>query len=295
MKVLFQTLSVIGSVLFSNVTPINAAFVNESEILRNRYDALRGSLNQNQFQQPIYLESSEASGGVRGDIYARVDYSFPLLRAAFSDPANWCNIMILHPNIKYCRPSNDNAEKILTVYIGSKRAQPLADAHRMLLSYKITSTSSGYIGVQLYAERGPLKTSNYSIGLEVVAIEKDVTFVHLSYSYSYGMSGLLAMQAYLLTSGQGKEGFTIANKQANGQPNYVRGMRGVVERNTMRYFLASEAFLNAALSPPEQQCEKRLTNWIGLVKQYPRQFDDIEAKTYLDLKRSEILRQNTTR
>ena len=83
----------------------------------------------------------------------------------------------------------------------------------MLLSYHITSTSSGYIGVQLYAERGPLKTSNFSIGLEVVAIEKDATFVHLSYSYSYGMSGRVAMQAYLLTSGQGKEGLlSLTNK-----------------------------------------------------------------------------------
>ena len=63
----------------------------------------------------------------------------------------------------------------------------------------------------------------------------------------------------------------------------------------MRYLLATEAFLNAGLSPPDEQSEKRLNNWIGRVKQYPRQLDDIETQTYLDMKRSEILRQNMTR
>src|SRR6185295_10225999 len=118
-----------------------------------------------------------------------------------------------------------------------------------------------YFAVNLFAETGPLSTSDYHIVLEAAPLDAGKTIVHLTYSYAYGVAGRLAMQAYLATIGRGKVGFTIAGKLPNGAPDYIGGVRGVVERNTMRYFLAIDAYLAALAVPAPEQFEKRLQNW----------------------------------
>jgi hypothetical protein len=117
------------------------------------------------------------------------------------------------------------------------------------------------------------------------------TFIHLSYSYAYGLVGRLAMQAYLGTTGRNKVGFTVAGTQTDGQPLHIGGMRGVVERNTMRYHLAIEAFLGALSEPPQAQLEKRLHDWFAAIERYPLQLHEMEQAAYLDMKRKEYRRQ----
>jgi len=68
-------------------------------------------------------------------------------------------------------------------------------------------------------------------------------------------------------------------------------MRGVVERNTMRYYLAIEAFLGALSAPPQAQLEKRLHDWFAAVERYPRQLHEMDEGAYLDMKRRETRRQ----
>jgi hypothetical protein len=47
-----------------------------SASLRTTYAALQDKLGQNQFQRPLYLDSSEAAGVLKGEIHAIVDYPF---------------------------------------------------------------------------------------------------------------------------------------------------------------------------------------------------------------------------
>ena len=58
------------------------------------------------------------------------------------------------------------------------------------------------------------------------------------------------MQGYLATGGRDKVGFSIVGKTASGAPQYLDGMRAVVERNTMRYYLAIDAYLGARQESP---------------------------------------------
>jgi hypothetical protein len=145
--------------------------------------------------------------------------------------------------------------------------------------------------VQLSADQGPLGTRDYRIVLEAVPVEKGRTFIHLSYSYGFGTMGKLAMQIYLGTTGKDKVGFTVTGTQPDGQPQHVGGMRGVVERNSMRYYLAIEAFLGSLPAPPQAQLEKRLRDWFAAVERYPRQLHEMEQGEYLEMKRKEYLRQ----
>ena len=87
------------------------------------------------------------------------------------------------------------------------------------------------------------------------------------------------MQAYLATAGASKQGFT------------TNGVRGAVERNAMRYYLAIDAFLDSLSAPPGQQVERRLRNWFAATERYPRQLREMDAGTYLAMKRQEVQRQ----
>jgi hypothetical protein len=117
--------------------------------------------------------------------------------------------------------------------------------------------------------------------------------LHLTYSYTVNFTGRLAMQTYLGTIGINKVGFTVMGKRADGQPDYIRGMRGLMERNTMRYYLAIDSFLGAARAPPAVQIEKRLQNWFTAVEQYPRQLHEMDRRAYVEMKRAEYVRQQT--
>ena len=77
------------------------------------------------------------------------------------------------------------------------------------------------------------------------------------------------MKTSLATIGSGKLGFSQTGKQSSGQPEYIGGMRGVAERNTMRYYLAIDATLGALAKPPPMQLQKRLHSWFTTTEHIP--------------------------
>jgi hypothetical protein len=97
------------------------------------------------------------------------------------------------------------------------------------------------------------------------------------------------MKTYLATIGSDKVGFTTAG----GPSEYIGGVRGLVERNTMRYYLAIDAYLGALSSPPDKRLEQRLTNWFDATEQYPRQLHEVDRQEYLQMKHQEYERQQT--
>jgi hypothetical protein len=267
-----------------------AADGNAAAALRNRYGILQNQSPDDPFHQPLYLDSGETANGVAGSIHALVDASFVTARAALEDPAAWCDILLLHQNTKYCRASASGTDSILRVYIGRKHGQPLNDAYRVDFNHRLVARTTDYLKVLLSAEHGPLGTRDYRIMLEAVPLDGRRTVLHLSYSYIYGLAGQMAMQVYLGTLGSGKIGFTITGKGAEGRPVYIDGMRGLVERNTMRYYLAIAAHLGALSSPPQARQEQGLHDWFAAVERYPLQLHELEQAEYLDMKRKEFRR-----
>lgn len=259
--------------------------------LSGKYAELRGQLSDNQFRKPIVLVSSESRDSVAGDMYALVDQPFAAVAAALKGPGDWCEIMILHLNTKYCRASAGAQGNTLNVSIGKKFDQPVDQAYRVVFAHSVAAQTAGYLQVRLNADQGPLSTRNYLIVLEAVPVGGGRTFLHLSYSYGFGAAGRLAMQVYLGAVGSSKVGFTVTGTQADGQRQHIGGMRGLVERNTMRYYLAIEAFLGSLSVPPQARLEKRLRDWFAATERYPRQLHEMEQDEYLDMKRKEYQRQ----
>jgi len=270
---------------------VHAADQDSAGRLRAKYAELRPQLNNNQFQKPLHLDSSEAADTLTGDVYAVVDHPFATAAPALSGAGEWCEIMFLPFNTKACRVSSGDKGSILNVRIGRKHDQPVEQAHQVSFSHRVVAQTPEYLQVRLGADQGPIGTRNYRIMLEAVPVEKDRTFIHLSYSYGYGTMGRMAMQVYLGTTGKDKVGFTAAGTQADGKPQYIGGMRGVIERNSMRYYLAIEAFLGALSAPPQAQFEKRLRDWFAATERYARQLHEMEQSAYLEMKRREHQRQ----
>ena len=271
------------------------SFGAESDIsnvpLRAKYTELGKQLRTNQFQRALYLNSVESAHDLKGDIYAVVDYPFAAVNVALNNPAHWCDVLILHMNVKYCHAYRNQADTVLTVNLGRKYDQPLADAYRAEFNYRGVITAPDYFAVELNAKNGPLSTHDYRIWIEAAPLKDGRTFLHFTYAYAFGLTGRLAMHGYLATIGRDKVGFTVTGKLPNGQPAYIKGVRGVVERNTMRYYLAIDAYLTALTAPPQDQLEKRLQHWYNATDQYARQLHEVERDDYLEMKRKEYQRQ----
>ena len=259
--------------------------------LRAQHGLLQDQLRHNQFQRPLHLDSSESSGGVKGDIYALINHPFAKAASALNSPGNWCDILMLHLNTKYCRAETAATGDVINVSIGKKHDQPLDEAYRVAFAHRVANQTPDYLQVTLNADQGPLSTRDYRIVLEAIPLDNGRTFIHLSYSYAYGLMGRLAMQAYLGTVGRDKVGFTVSGNQGDGRARHIGGMRGVVERNTMRYYLAIESYLGALSTPPSAQLEKRLQDWFTACERYPLQLHEMEREAYLDMKRREYRRQ----
>lgn len=259
--------------------------------LLEKHAALVGQLAQNQYRRPLFLESSENANTVSGNAYAVLDSPFGTVSATFKSPNRWCEVLILHINTKYCRASADRSPSTLAVSIGKKTAQQLKNASALEFTYRMAAASPNYLAVQLNADKGPLGTSNYRIELQAVPLPEGKTFMHFRYSYGYGVAGRLAMQAYLATLGRGKVGFTQIHQGEKSA--YVGGVRGTVERNTMRYYLAIEAYLAALNHPPAQQLDARLQYWFDATEEYSQQLHEVDRNAYFAMKKDEYQRQQT--
>lgn len=262
--------------------------------LRARYASLQHELAQNQFGRPIYLDSVQNEGDLSGDVYAVLSHSFAKVNAALDEAAQWCDVLILHLNVKHCRSAGGPPVSALVVYIGTKHAQQLAAAQRVEFDFRVAVDTAQYLQILLHADTGPFGVRNFRLMLEAVPLDADRSFIHLSYSYSYGLLARLAMQTYLGTIGRGKVGFSVVGRTAEGRPVYVGDVRGVIERNTMRYYLAIDAYLGTFGQPAHEQLERRLRDWFAATEQYAVQLHELGEREYLEMKRAELSRQSAT-
>lgn len=259
--------------------------------LRVRHAALSAQLEHSPFPQQLHVESIDDPGASQGEVYAVVDYPVATVIDAFSSPANWCDALILHPNVKYCRPGSRDGRTVLSTAIGRNFEQPLSRAYRVEFTFGVAASQPDYVDIELKARKGPLGTANYRISLEAVGLENERAFVHLRYAYTYGFLGRMAMKRYLATSGRDKVGFTVIGDPDDPQPKFIGGIRGAIERNTMRYYLAIDAYLGALATPSPARFEQSLERWFNATELYPLQLREIDRDSYFTMKRSEYARQ----
>jgi hypothetical protein len=263
------------------------------DALRSQYTALSGELAHNAFQRPVAIRSTQTSSSLRGDVYAVVEHPFATVDAALRAAHQWCEVLILPFNVKHCQAGGDAPARTLALHIGRKHDQPVADAYQVDFDYQLAAASPGHLKVLLSAPTGPMGTHDYRISFEAVALDAKRSFLHISYSYGFGFAARMAMQGYLGTVGRDKIGFTVVDRRPDGQPVHVGNVRGVVERNTMRYYLAIDAYLDSLSAAPQERRERRMREWFAATERYPRQLHEMEQAEYLGMKRKEVARLRT--
>jgi hypothetical protein len=260
------------------------------EYLMGQYHNLEEKLAKSPFALPLYLESSVGRNASNSDIFSVVDYPLEKVTAALRVPKDWCDIVLLHIGVRVCTHRKVDGDQLLTVYNVNKYYETLDDAYQVKFRFRILSDSPGYFKVSLVAPRGPFHAKDLSFDLEATPLNGNSTLIHLSYHFEYSLWEHFAMNTYFALFGGGRVGFTLTGTK-HEKPVYVSGLRGAVERNVVRYYLAILAYLDTMDLPQEQRFEKRINCSYDLISRYRRQFHEMNRETYLQYKSQDRINQ----
>lgn len=274
----------------------------EYQALLSQYQSVKPLLETNQYGVPVYIRSDFQKDIATGEVYALISHDFKSVANKLDSSNHWCDVVLLHINVKGCDIEvNNKTRDQLTIYVGRRHYQTPDDAHEMRYRFHKINSTADYLQINLTAKNGPFGTSDYMLMFEVIPYDAVSSFIHFKYSYHYGLMAKFAIDGYLATIGRDKVGFTIKGYNEEHQPIYVQGLQGIVERNSMRYFIAIRSFLDTPALVDEQpdsnpQWETRINQWYELAKGFERQFAEVRDKDYKDTKWKEFRnREATTR
>jgi hypothetical protein len=254
----------------------------EAAALYARYAQLEPQMAASAFARPLVVDSSDTGGRMQGEIHGELAHPFAPLAQRLTHPAAWCDVIVLHYNVKGCAAEGD----FMTVYSGRKVYEPLDRAFPLRYRFHVAAQRADYLRVELAADNGPLGTRDYELVLEAMPIGER-TFVSLRYAFRPSAGSRFATATYLATAGSGKAGFTVVGRRADGSPEWIGGVRGIVERNAMRNFLALDAWLDTCDAPLAERAMKRLLRMAALTAQYPAQLVEMPADEYVAIKQRE--------
>lgn len=262
-----------------------------SDNLKETYEELEGSLLENIYDTPIHIKSEDIGNMVRGDVYGIIYHPYKIVSESLSSQKDWCDIMPQHLNIKACTFQHVNNQCRLTFYSGRKFYEKADNVYHLDYQFKVTALNENYFNLTLTSEKGPLDTADYIISIEAIPLTNSSTFIHLSYEYKYGIWTSIAMSTYFTTFGRKKVGFTINAEDEDKNPIYIKGIRGVIERNSMRYYFAIQSYLDTKNNPVKTRFIKRISNWYNLTEKHHRQLYEMKKEDYLKYKNMERLDQ----
>ena len=263
---------------------------NGSATLRAKYAELHDKLERNAFGRELYLASREEPGQLTGEVYGVLEFPFEQVEGSLREARSWCDVLILPFNTKHCYAEPGETAKTLAMRIGRKSEQPAELAYPLEFNYRIAARAPDYLRIVLTADKGPIGTRDYQIALEAAPLDAKRTFIHFGYAYGFSVMSRLALQAYLGTVGSGKVGFTVVERDEQNRPTYVGGLLGATERNTMRYFLAIDAYLASLSVPAAARLDQRLSAWFAATEKYPRQLHEMDRGEYIAMKQKETQR-----
>lgn len=250
----------------------------------NRYAEIKSKLANNPLGLPLWIESAEQNHIIQGDVYGIFDHPFEKVQTLLKEPGTWCDISLLHLNVKTCVHTTQQNQSYLICYNGRKIYQTPKDAYALEYHFSILEEQPDFLQIVLTATQGPLSTKDYQIIITAMPVETTKTFIHFSYAYQYGFIAHLAMTTYFATGGSSKIGFSVLNRDQKGNPVYVSGLRGAIERNAVRYYLAVQAYLDTRHLGEEERFKQCLGHWFDLTEQFKTQLFEMGKEEYIQTK-----------
>ncbi len=255
--------------------------------LAARHIAVADELAGSPFGLPLVVRSRDDGALAEGEIVGLVPHPYAAFAAAFAAPRAFCEVAVLHPNVKGCAPTRVDDEDRVTLYAGRKHYEPTERAYVQEFVASAPQVSARYLRIMLRAPVGPLDTRDYVFSLEAMPAG-DATFIAVRYAYRSSFASRAVTAGYLATAGSGKTGFS---RTETGEP--ARGVRGVVERNAMRHYLALIAVLDTAAVPEAERTAARLDRYYTLTDRFAAQLREFERPEYVAIKTREWAEQRT--
>jgi len=252
--------------------------------LLERYRMIRDGSADTLPGTTITLSSSVHAELPSAEVSSILSYPFDTVAAALARAENWCRFMPLHFNIKACTFETKEGEELLTLYSGRKSYQSPEESYEMVYRLETLRRDERQLSLRLHAGHGPANTRDYLIELDALQVEEG-TLLHIHSSYRPSLLSAVLARGYLATLGRDKVGFSRIGQ--TGDPQFVQGERGVIERNVMRYHLAVDAFLSTRTLPESSRHEATLKHWFRQNDGYPQQLHEMDEAEYLAIKRGE--------
>ncbi len=251
------------------------------------YTQIKPVLEKNAYGIPVYIHSTDENDTMTGVIYGVLHHPFDTVRAALSSAANWCKVAPQHLNIKACTYQTEKDFCQLRFYSGRKYYENPDDVYQLDYRFEIHEQSKDFIHVRLSSDDGPAGTSQYKLNIKIIPINTSSSFIYFSYSYQYNFITSIGMSTYLATLGSGKVGFSETGKDEQGKPIYIGGVRGIIERNAVRYYLAIQSYLDTRHIADEKQFNARINKWFDLTEKHHLQLYEMDKEDYLQYKQQE--------
>lgn len=256
--------------------------------LMARKSEILALIDQSPFAEPINLQSVEESRGAHGYIHGIVNEPFDQLSAYLSSAAHWCHILFLHQNVKSCVHAGQSLTAELALYLGRKYYQHPHEADAMRLTLEVIARQDDFLSIELGSDRGVHGARDLQMTIQAIPLEGGRSLVRLSYSINLGWFARASLRVYFSTLGRARIGFTLESTDESGDPEFVTGLRGMIERNTVRFYFALQAFME---HPNPEQFEARLLRWFELTDRYPEHLRELDEETYISQKLRERANQ----
>ncbi len=250
------------------------------------FEAFRAERDAGTLPLPFALESVNNASYSHASIrYFLEDVDFAEFRSRLDQPAEWCEFIPLHLNIKACAYLEQQNRTKLRFYAGIKGYVTPNKAHLLELSFN-TQETDGVYHVKLFAQDGPLDSSEINFIIRAIEIEQpgwQGIYLEFDVASKPGLAANLA-RLYLATIARNKIGFSVEGKTWTGKPAYVTGQRGATERNIVRYLLSIETYFDTLDLPLQDRFFQRLQSWFDATEQYHDQLYELDRQTYIDNK-----------
>lgn len=256
----------------------------EAAAMAAQHAALKARMDASPFGRRLVVDSDDGGERVGGTIRGELAHPFAPLAARLRTPSEWCAVVVLHLNVKSCAHERTAEGDVVTVRSGRKEYG--SATHAIRYRFTVASASADHLRIALVAQSGPLATRDYTLTLEAAPVG-DRTYVVLAYGFQPSAGSRMATAAYLATAGRGKPGFTVVGRDAAGSPVWIGGVRGIVERNAMRNFLALDAWLASLDAPAAERFDRSVQRMAVLTDRYATQLAEMPAEAYVSIKRRE--------
>jgi hypothetical protein len=276
--------AVLAAVFATGVCVPQGLAADAGAALRAEFIAAEAAMQDGPFGRPVRVSSVERGDAIEGEVLAEIARPLAALRGTLEDPAAWCEVLLLTPSISGCRALSAGAAPVLQVQLARRFDQASEDSFEARFTFTRIASTPDHVALGLSAHEGPLGTRDYHLGAEAATLDPRRSVIRMRYAYAYGLRAKLATRAYLATAGSEKIGFSSEPDGSAGARRPIKGMRGSVERNAMRYFLALDAYAAQDAGTPTARFPQALDTWLAAIQRYPRQLAEPDPVAYRRIK-----------